>query len=427
MSIDITTLRILKDKEKYEKYVRHVPAGLLDQKMAIILSDYGSYFKEHPDVTKIESEPFTTWFIGFKHPTLQEEPKAIYRELIKKIDTDVSEAIEKGYMTRLHEAEAASKLVAIAEAWNEGSAGADLASLLRDAMDDLDQKLEKKAKVQQILTPIEDLLKAEENSTGFHWRWDELEQCMKPLVAGDFGILAGRPDKGKTTAIADLATHWAAQVDELYPDERSCIMWLNNEGPGDRIVTRTFQSALNATMEELVARSNAKTLRQEYAQALGGRGGTLRIFDIHDMWNHEVEELIKLHKPRGIIFDMIDNIKFGGSANNNGQRTDQLLEAMYQWGRWMAVKHGCFVLATSQISADGDGIQYPTLPMLKDSKTGKQGAADFIITIGASNDPALGQYRYIGTTKNKKLKTGKKPPQAAMTFDGDRGRYRIIA
>jgi len=120
---------------------------------------------------------------------------------------------------------------------------------------------------------------------------------------------------------------------------------------------------------------------------------------------------------------MVDNIKFGGSALNGGQRTDQILEAQYQWARMMAVKHDTPVIATSQISADGDGLQYPTLPMLKDSKTGKQGAADAIITLGAVNDPAYSGSRFIGTTKNKLRRQGAPAsPQCEVVFDGERAR-----
>ena len=166
-------------------------------------------------------------------------------------------------------------------------------------------------------------------------------------------------------------------------------------------------------------------MRQQYAAALGGRPGVLRVFDIHDMWNHEVEDIMKAHSPGVVLFDMVDNIKFGGETNNNGQRTDQLLEAMYQWARLMGVKHDCAVIATSQISADGDGASYPTLPQLKDSKTGKQGAADVIITLGALNDPVLENSRYIGTTKNKLVRTGKRgSPAQEVFFDSQRGRYK---
>lgn len=122
------------------------------------------------------------------------------------------------------------------------------------------------------------------------------------------------------------------------------------------------------------------------------------------------------------MFDMLDNIKFGGATANNGQRTDQLLEAMYQWGRIIAVKHDCVVLATSQISADGENLAFPTLSMLKDSKTGKQGAADFILTIGyQSQQPNT---RFLGLTKNKLAREGgPKTLNVQAIFDGGRGRY----
>ena len=148
--------------------------------------------------------------------------------------------------------------------------------------------------------------------------------------------------------------------------------------------------------------------------------------DIHDFWSYEVEDVIKQSNPAIILFDMVDNIRFGGEVGNNGQRTDQLLEAMYQWGRVQAVKHDCVAIATSQISADGDGMPYPTLSMLKDSKTGKQGAAEAIITIGASNDPVLASSRFMGSTKNKLHREGgPKDPRCEVIFDGLRGRYNM--
>jgi replicative DNA helicase len=97
---------------------------------------------------------------------------------------------------------------------------------------------------------------------------------------------------------------------------------------------------------------------------------------------------------------------------------------MYQWGRDLAVRFDCPIIATSQISADGDGECFPTLPMLKDSKTGKQGAADLIITIGTSNDPSLEAMRFIGTTKNKlRLEGRPQTPRAQMMMDATGGRY----
>lgn len=433
MSLDITVLRLLKYRERYERLARSVPKGALQPLTAELLGDFGVFFREFSDAQRVVHGPFLTWFRGFRHPNIKDDAFALYAAVIEKSMEDVSPELEAGLMERLVAADTAARITGLLEKWNAGDE-IDLYAELRNNVERYEQQVDRKVKNPQVLDPIEDLLKAEENDTGLHWRLPCLNRHIKPLRAGDFAIIAARPDKGKTTFCASELTYMAAQVDALYPGENRSILWFNNEGPGNKIVMRNFQAALNATTEDLVKLSNTpandvarwKTkVREDYATALGGRPGVLRVFDIHDMWNHEVEDIMKSHKPAVCLFDMVDNIKFGGETNNNGQRTDQLLEAMYQWARLMGVKHDTAVLATSQISADGDGVSYPTLPQLKDSKTGKQGAADLIITLGALNDPVLENSRYIGCTKNKLVRTGKKnSPQQEVFFDSQRGRYK---
>lgn len=439
MSLDITVLRLLKYRERYDRLRRSVPKGALQPLTAELLDDFGIFFREFHDAPRVEHGPFLTWYRGFRHPNMKDESFALYSAIIAKSMMDVSPELEAGLMERLIASDTASHVTTIVEKYLNGDE-INLHTELRNAVERFEQQVDRKVKNPQVLTPIEDLLRAEENDTGFHWRLPCLNRHLKPLRAGDFAIIAARPDKGKTTFCASELTFMAAQVDTLYPGQNRSILWFNNEGPGNNIVTRCFQSALGATTEDLVKLSNTPAdeawntqhskaykskLRQDYADALGGRPGVLRVFDIHDMWNHEVEDIMKQHNPAIVLFDMVDNIKFGGETNNNGQRTDQLLEAMYQWARLMGVKHDCGVLATSQISADGDGVSYPTLPQLKDSKTGKQGAADVIITLGALNDPVLENSRYIGTTKNKRVRTGKRgSPQQEVFFDSQRGRYK---
>ena len=432
MSLDITALRLLKYRERHDRLRRSVPKGALQPLSAELLDDFGMFFREFPDAKRIEHGPFLTWYRGFRHPNMKDEAFGLYQAIIAKSMEDVSPELEAGLMGRLIAADTASKVTGLIERWNNGDE-LDLYKELRNAVELYEGQVDRKVKNPQVLDPIEDLLKAEENDEGLHFRLPCLNRHIKPVRAGDFFIIAARPDKGKTTFCASELTYMAAQVDTLYPGENRSILWFNNEGPGNKIVMRNFQAALNATTEELVTLSNTPSVdpkwrtkvREDYAAALGGRPGVLRIFDIHDMWNHEVEDIMKKYKPALVLFDMVDNIKFGGETNNNGQRTDQLLEAMYQWARLMGVKHDCGVFATSQISADGDGSSYPTLPQLKDSKTGKQGAADVIITLGALNDPVLENSRYIGTTKNKKVRTGKRgSPMQEVFFDSQRGRYK---
>lgn len=417
----MTLLRLLRTRDKYEKMRRAVPDAVLDIKTKTILDDFGKYFREFTDVAAIDEEPFWLWFRTFAHPKLNDEQRALYQGLLKQVQEPLDPSLEAGLMARLVSAKTAQDLLSTIEKFNEGEE-IDFGAQLRSHVEQFELETNRKVKTPWVQDDINELLQDDANDVGFHWRLDELNLALRPLRAGDFGIIAARPDVGKSTFLTDQLSHFAAQVDQLYPDQQRSILWFNNEGPGNRIVKRLFQSALNASGSDLVARSQAGTIGRDYVEATGGRHHVIRVFDVHDFWNHEIEDIVRQFPPAIIVFDMVDNIKFGGAVSNGGQRTDQLLEAMYQWSRVMGVKHDCVVLATSQISADGENMCYPTLSMLKDSKTGKQGAADFILTIGFNQD--FPSSRYLGLTKNKLAREGgPKQLKAEVIFDGQRGRY----
>jgi replicative DNA helicase len=435
MSLDLTTLRFLRTRSRYERLSKAIPERALDTRTQILLKDYGRYFREFPDAAELRAGPFLLMFKSV-HPEVKPESLAVYEAFFRQVcEEDEAPDIESGLLVRLAGAAAAYDLADIITKYNAGDE-IDLRTQVDSVLTTFDETVDRKVKDPQVRDAIEDLLEAEANDIGLTFRLPCLHEHIKAVRAGDFVVIAARPDKGKTTFMASEATHMASQVDLLYPGQGRSILWFNNEGPGKNIVMRNFQAALGVTMEEMYRLSKAKCstpehtakykhlLREEYAKALGGRPGALRVMDIHGMWNWQVEDLMRQYNPAAVIFDMVDNIKFGGEANNNGQRTDQLLEAMYQWARLMGVKYDCAVFATSQVSGDGDGLQYPSLAMLKDSKTGKQGAADVIITIGTVNDPMLINSRFIGTTKNKRVRTGRQSsPMKEVTFRGDIARY----
>lgn len=430
MSLDLTVMRLLKHRTVHDRLIRAVPKHALDAKTQIILDDFGKFYKEFPEVEVIDSDLFGKWFKAFAHPKLKPENYAAFDAIFASMAADVPDAIKQGVMPRLVAAAKASQLTDLLQKYNEG-AEVDLYMETRRIVEEFEIETNKKVKVPWVDTSIESLLEDEKNDVGLHWRLDCLNMSMRPLRGGDFIVVAGRPDKGKTTFLTAELTYMAPQVQQMYGDEPRSILWFNNEGPGKRIIQRCYQSALNAPISDLVKWSNTASdkgkknlLREKYDEAVGGRWDIIKIFDIHDFWSHEVEDIIRTVPPGLIVFDMVDNIKFGGEAGNNGQRTDQLLEAMYQWARIISVKYDVPVIATSQISSEGDGMQWPTLGMLKDSKTGKQGAAEAIITIGASNDPLLTNSRYINTTKNKLHRSGgPREPRCEVFFDGEKGRY----
>ncbi|OZI20074.1 hypothetical protein CAL26_21200 [Bordetella genomosp. 9] len=393
----------------------------VDGNTQTLLKDFGKFFKEHPDCSEIHSGPFTLWF-NLKHKSLSAEQKELYRKRLKQIDKDVDPTVEAGLLQRLIDATTANKVATMLESWQEGEV--DMTEALRSIHEHHQQQLTRKVKPPEVLDDISELLAEDKNNIGLHWRMTALACAMRAMQEGDFLVFAARPDAGKTTGLASELTFMAPQVDKLYPDEHRSIIWLNNEGPGRRIKRRLYQAALGLKVSELYELDQQGTLKEAYAKAVG-RSDIIRVFDIHDFWSHEVEDIIASIPSALVVFDMIDNIKFGGEIANGGQRTDQALEAMYQWARNMAVKYGTRAVATSQVSAAGEGLPYPDMSMLKDSKTGKQGAADAIVILGKSNAAELQNTRFIGIPKNKlHIEGGPKDPQREVVFDAERARVR---
>lgn len=428
MSLDLTLLRLMKHRNKFDRLISGLPDAGLEETTTILLTDFRAYFKEFPDVKVIDYSTFMLWFTQFRHTAFAPERTGMYDAIMRRAGEDVSPDVEEGLMERLVSAEASMKIVGAVEQWNNGGEF-DLLTRLQEVVEDFEKSLERKVKTPFVVDSIEDMLKEDEDDTGLHWRLQCLRESMRPLRAGDFGIVAARPDKGKTTFLTSELSYMVPQLAALPRDDEGNIrpiLWFNNEGPGKRIKQRYYQSLLGCTIPEMVDMLRAGTLMDALLAATGGVDPNLllRIVDVHDARSHEIENIIRHHPPSLVVLDMIDNIQFSGLVANNGQRTDQMLEAMYQWGRNLAVKYHAAFLGTSQISADGDGLTYPTLPMLKDSKTGKQGAADFIITLGALNDPGMDGFRYIGMTKNKLHRSGfRKDPRTEVRFDAERARY----
>lgn len=424
MSLDITLLRLMKHRAKFDRLIGGVPEAGLEDTTTTLLHDFRAYFKEFPNTPVIEYDTFMLWFKEFKHSNFAPERIGMFDAIMLRAKDDISSAVEDGLMERLISAGVSYKLIGVVERWNDG-AEIDLLTTLKEIAEEFEQDLDRKVSTPFVEDSIEDMLKEEENDTGFHWRLDCLNTSMRPLRGGDFGILAARPDKGKTTLLTSELSFMVKQIVPLFGEVRP-ILWFNNEGPGKRIKQRYYQSLLGCTIPEMVEYLKEGSLMRRLLEATGGTppDQLLRIMDVHDRKSHEIEQVMRLHSPCGVVCDMIDNIRFTGDVHNGGQRTDQLLEEMYKWGRNLAVKQDCWMLATSQVSADGDGLTYPTLPMLKDSKTGKQGAADFIVTIGALNDPSMDRFRYMGMTKNKLHRCGgKKDPRTEVLFDMERARY----
>lgn len=426
MSIEVTLLQLLKYRDRYEKVYKAVPKVALEDLSRIFIDDFGAFYKEFPEVNRIEFEPFMFWFKSFQHPTVKPEKLALFEELLKPaLLNDCEPSLEAGLMGRLVEAEAASRFTDVLTRWQQGEEQ-DLYVSLRAEFDRFTQQTTRKVLIPEVMDDIDSILEDDKGNKGLRFRLDCLNQTCRPLRGGDAIIWAGRPGKGKTTGLLSEVTFMAPQFEEYYGENHGrYVVWMNNEGPGKRIVRRAYQSALYATDADLIRMSIDGTLKDEYARVTGG-SNRIRVMNIHNFWSYEVEEILRRIPPGLVVFDMVDNIKFKGDTTSVDRRTDQTLEAMYQWARELGVKYDCPIISTSQISAEGGTKEYCQFPldhMLKDSKTGKQGACDAIIFTGYSQDPAYVNSRFISVAKSKLNLPGQpESPHAEVIFDGERGR-----
>lgn len=416
--IDIVLLRLLKHRKDWAALKDVIPRSNLSEETQALVEDFGKYFRDFPSHDVIDLPTFLPKFRNW-HSGMAAEQFASYTSILRNISPEPDEDQRRNILQDLADIDLMTKLANIAEEFHEGDMEDDPYTIITGVMDTYRKRRGLKANT-YIQDDIGDLLQDEFDDAGVRWRLSCLNNSMRPLRGGDFGIIAGRPDQGKTTFVTSEITYMVSQL----PPDRN-IVWINNEGPGKRIKPRLYQSALGISMSEMKDRYSKGTLISEYREAIKQTGNEerIRIFDAHGCSTGMVANILEENNAGIAVFDMIDNIRGFGDAS----RTDLMLEFMYQWGRELMVKLDCIGMATSQISQDGDDMRFPSLPMLKDSKTGKQGACDFQLMIGSISDPAFQSSRFIGLPKNKLQRPdGKKDPKAEVLFDPTKARYEDI-
>lgn len=414
--IDIQLLRLMRTRSDYNKILGAINIDALESKTRAIIHAIDRYYKKHMSHGKVDFSVFLPFMERNVYPDLSKEDKEVYRGIIKNMSTKYpDEETRKNILESIHELNLVHRMFNIANQYNDGE-DIDPVHALNAAMDKYKLGVGVVA-MPEVDEDIDHLLEDIDNDTGLHWRLPCLNEAMRPLRGGDFGIVAARPDQGKTSFLCSELSFMAPQCPEGRP-----ILWLNNEGPGYAIRPRLMQAALNCTTKDLLVKKEAGTLYGEYYEAIGGKN-RVRIMDIHGYNTGQVESLIEETSPSLVIYDMLDNVYgFGDVA-----RSDLALERMYQWAREKAVKYDAAAIATSQISADGIDEMYPGLGVLKDSKTGKQGACEFQLMIGSKETkPEFAHSRWLSLPKNKLRRVKSRRLMDQVVFDRDKARYREI-
>ena len=235
----------MKYREEYFKIKNRVPKAALDPQTNALLSDFGAFFERMPETDCIDMTDFMPVFRAL-HPKLSQEQMQAYSGIIERIREDVNDETRSGIMQSMLELRLGTELATVLSRWDEGEVPnihAEINSIASSF--ELDANIKA---LDYIKVDVNSLLDSRHEDVGIRWRLDCLNESMRNLLPGDFGIIAGRPDKGKTTFIASEVSFMASQL-----ETGRNVVWLNNEGKGESIYLRLIQAALGLTMSETVS------------------------------------------------------------------------------------------------------------------------------------------------------------------------------
>ena len=413
--IDLALLRIIKHKEQFDKVHRYIPRSAIDARTKAVTDDIRKYFEMNPEELVIDFPAFRSMFFTTWHKGMGESDCDYYNQLLTRMETDVAESVKKNIINQLLELEFATDIGNLISEYEQGE---EIEIVL--AIDNVTAKVKEsieRSSSHEFSGLDDSTVGDEDDDNGMLWPLDCMNEIYRNIQGGDQYIIAARPGKGKTSFLTFLNWSMAQQM----PDNK-VIVWFNNESRRQRIMSRQIMSALNMTNGDLAKLKAKGELTNEYIKVMGNKN-RVRVYDIHGKNNSYLEDVldsIGIDNVGAVITDMLDNVKF---PTRKDLREDQRLEQMYQWHRELGVKYNCPMFPTSQVSNDGAGLMFPTDGMLKDSKTGKQGACDGIIMLGSSDDPLLQAKRGISMPKTKSKREGMSDLREEITFDADRGRF----
>jgi replicative DNA helicase len=384
--IDIEIVRALSEKDNYVKYKRFIKQESLSREAFDILDWMGEWWKQHPSSQVIDMQSFAPFVLvsklGGAKPERLEIVKQWLNELNNEANQDTISGVIKALATRYHANEIASKALAVVDGKEESleHIEAQLSSYHKDVG---------KVDNEESYIVSDDIFAMldEAKAGGYKWRLNALNESLGDLRQGDLVVVATRPDTGKTTFLSSESTYIAQQM----PKEK-VVLWLNNEEAGKKVKRRIVQSALGVTTRQMFehpARVNERWLE------LMGRTDKFVLFDKADVSVYDVENLFEKYDVGLLVFDQLWKVHgFEKEAGNEVTRQTMI----FNWARELAKKYAP-VITVHQADGSAEGVKWIDMSKLYGSKTGVQGEADAIITIGRL--PEEGNKRYLYVPKNK--------------------------
>lgn len=379
---------LLESRDNYERFKPLLKEQNLTAKAKWLIDQIGAYYTS----TGAKSAPiadfekyFFTVRAGHLKPTEAELYETLFRVITsKKYSTELYDSILEHYVTLDY----SNKIQDVTEKVISG-ATSDLNPVI-ELLEKWESEVKRAVKLEDLFASADvSEIASKVSAPGLEWRLPELNYAVGPLRKGDFGIVAARPETGKTTLMAAEITFMASQL-----PEGGKILWVNNEEQSEKVMFRLIQAACGVDTKTLLA--DLTHYQMEYERIVGADTIMVTRQDLDPTYK-DVEAIIKKVNPSLVVFDQLDKVRMRGHRD---EREDERLGRLYLWGRSISARH-CPVLAVSQVNATGEGQRWLTQAQLRGSNTDKAAEADLIITLGRDHGPGFEDTRFLNIAKNK--------------------------
>jgi len=204
-------------------------------------------------------------------------------------------------------------------------------------------------------------------------------------LPGDFIIIFGRPEMGKTLFCVNLVSHWLRKG--------SRVLYIGNEDKIEKIQGR-IQCNLSNMDKDQVEKWRDEADKRSIAHGIDDR---LFLYRMTPGTVSKIEELIIKHEPDVLVLDQIRNI--GGAGDGLTSRLNQVAIDV----RNLLGKHQVIGLGVTQANAGEHGKSKPWLELddVDSSRTGLPAQADLLIGIGGDDNMVAHNTRALTLCKNK--------------------------
>lgn len=385
-------LNLLSTREHHTRFSPFIKEHTVSSEGSYVLKQMGDFLEAHPTADGVHWDKFKMWLFTVAAPTMKADRIKLltaYIDTLKEeedVDPDdwaaiIDSFIERDYATRIADVSMAIAEGGCKETLQDVS---DLCDAYRKELDKVDE-----VEACIVNDDLHSILEKTTKGSGLLWRLNELNLSLGPIRKGDLIVFGARPDTGKTTMLASECTNMAPQM-----EPGKCVVWFNNEEEGRKVKFRIIQAMFGVDRRKIEA--DPGKYWEEYKDMMGG-ADRIKLVDKATLSVRDAEQVLKRVDAGLIIFDQLWKVH-GFEKESAGEVARQ--QMLFAWSREIAKGHAP-VIVVHQADASAEGERWIEMNQLYGSKTGIQGEADAIVTLGRTHEPGYEHSRFLYVPKNK--------------------------